>query len=112
LRFSAATWGNGDLALVEEAWQKTKQVRTWLIQPGAGKAAPPALLFDRSSEDRYKDPGFPLTASNAWGREVLRTAGRSGVLFLGEGASPEGDRPFLDAWDLATRKSRRLFRSA
>ena len=34
----------------------------------------------------------------------------SGAVFLeGAGASPEGDRPFLDRFDLATKKSMRLF---
>ena len=33
-------------------------------------------------------------------------------MFLsGQGASPQGDRPFLDRLDLATLESERLFRS-
>jgi dipeptidyl aminopeptidase/acylaminoacyl peptidase len=43
---------------------------------------------------------------------VLRTANDGRTIFLlGEGASSEGDRPFLDAFDLASRKPTRLFRS-
>ena len=33
------------------------------------------------------------------------------IFLAGEGASPDGDRPFLDRFDLKTRKSERLFRS-
>jgi dipeptidyl aminopeptidase/acylaminoacyl peptidase len=111
-RFSQITWGSDGVALVDESWQKTRRARTWAVQPGAGDKSRSALLFDRSSEDRYSDPGDPLLAVNAWGRRVLRTAGAGGLFFRGDGASPEGDRPFLDAWDLGTKESRRLFRSA
>ncbi|HEV2856455.1 MAG TPA: prolyl oligopeptidase family serine peptidase [Thermoanaerobaculia bacterium] len=116
LRFSGIVWGNDSLALAEEGWWKTRRARTWLLRPGAAdksEQARPELLFDRSSEDRYADPGIPQTAPNAWGRPVLRTADSGRTIFLvGEGASPEGDRPFLDAFDLAAKKPRRLFRSA
>jgi dipeptidyl aminopeptidase/acylaminoacyl peptidase len=111
LRFSAIVWGSDNLALIEESWFKTRKTRTWIVQPG-GKSAP-AVLFDRSSEDRYGDPGTPLTTLDARGRTVLRTADGGRTLFLlGAGASAEGDRPFLDALDIASHKSRRLFRSA
>jgi len=110
-RFAGVEWGNDGVALLSELWFKTRKTRTWIVQPG-GKGAP-ALLFDRSSEDRYSDPGFPLTTHDARGRTVLRTADQGRTLFLaGEGASAEGDRPFLDALDLSTRKTRRLFHSA
>lgn len=107
-RSAGVLWGEDGLAMLSEFWWKSRKTRTWVVRPG-GK---PELLFDRSFEDRYSDPGFPLTTENAWGRPVLRRADGGKTLFLvGEGASPEGDRPFLDAFDLATRKSRRLFRS-
>ncbi|MEO6192224.1 MAG: prolyl oligopeptidase family serine peptidase [Thermoanaerobaculia bacterium] len=110
-RFYGVTWGNDSLALLSEGWFKTRKTRTWIVQP-AGKTAP-ALLFDRSSEDRYSDPGSSLTTLDARGREVLRTAdGGRTIFMIGEGASGEGDRPFLDALDLSTKKTRRLFRSA
>ena len=108
-RSAGVSWGEGGLALVDEFWWKTRKTRTWLVRPGGGK---PELLFDRSFEDRYSDPGFPVFAANAWGRPVLRTAdGGKTVFLIGEGASSEGDRPFLDALDLTTRKTRRLFHS-
>ena len=114
-RLADLTWCDGKRALVTEIWRKTHRVRTWLVRPdgaGAGKAR---LLFDRSLEDRYGDPGEPLMAKNAYGRAVLRTAaGGKRIFFIGAGASPEGDRPFFDAYDLdepAALPSHRLFRS-
>jgi dipeptidyl aminopeptidase/acylaminoacyl peptidase len=111
-RFEKITWGNDSLALVEEGWWKTRRARTWRLRPGASEKDQSELLFDRSSEDRYADPGLPWVVLNSWGRPVLRTADGGLTIFLaGEGASSEGDRPFVDAFDLGTRKSRRLFRS-
>ncbi|HEV7787365.1 MAG TPA: S9 family peptidase, partial [Thermoanaerobaculia bacterium] len=105
-RFAGVSWGNDHLALISESWWKTRRLRTWLVQPGAGEKSPPELLFDRSFEDRYADPGEPLTIANAWGREVVQTADGGRTIFLGGlGASAEGDRPFLDALDLSTKKA-------
>jgi dipeptidyl aminopeptidase/acylaminoacyl peptidase len=110
-RFAGVNWGNDGLALIDEFWFKTRKTRTWIVQPGHPQAAP-ALLFDRSSEDRYNDPGEPLSTFDSRGRAVLRTAdGGKTLFFVGAGASAEGNRPFLDALDLASRKPRRLFRS-
>ncbi len=112
LRVSGLTWGDDRHALVTEAWRKTRQVRTWLAAPGAPGTAP-TLLFERSSEDRYGDPGSPVLTRNAYGRPTLLLGADGSTIYLeGEGASPEGDRPFLDAFDLTTRKARRLWRSA
>ncbi len=111
-RFEGVNWGDDGLALVSERWWKTRRTRTWIVRPGAGEKSKPELLFDRSFEDRYSDPGEPLTVANAWGRVVIQTAEGGRTIFLaGLGASTEGDRPFLDALDLATKKPRRLFRS-
>ena len=111
LRFSDVEWGSDDVALVSESWWKTRRTRTWRIHPGNPSAAP-QLLVDRSFEDRYADPGRPETRRNQWGAEVLYLAHNGRTLFLfGEGASPEGDRPFVDELDLASGKTTRLWRS-
>lgn len=111
LRYAGVMWGDDQLAMVSEWWWKTRQARVWRVWPGE-PAKPPKLLIERSFEDRYADPGRPLTRGDARGRQVLLTAPGSDRLFLaGEGASPEGDRPFLDRYDPATGKTERLFRS-
>ena len=33
LRYVGIRWGDGDLALVEERWWKTRQLRTWRVRP-------------------------------------------------------------------------------
>ena len=105
-------WGDDDHAIVSEVWPKTRDVRTWLAAPGKPGAAP-TLLFARSSEDRYKNPGTPVLARNAFDRlGLLLSPDRTKLYLEGEGASPEGDQPFLDEFTLATKTARRLWRSA
>jgi dipeptidyl aminopeptidase/acylaminoacyl peptidase len=111
LRYGGIGWGTDEVALVYESWWKTRQLRTWRVQPRS-PAAEPELLFERSYEDRYGDPGSPDTKRNANGRSVMITADRGRTLFLmGSGASPEGDRPFVDRFDIRTKETTRLFRS-
>ncbi|MBI5688552.1 MAG: prolyl oligopeptidase family serine peptidase [Verrucomicrobia bacterium] len=111
-RIAGIQWGANDLALVTESWSNTRLVRTWRVEPGKPGSAR-TLLFERQSEDRYGDPGRAATRRNALGRLVLARSADGGKIYLhGAGASPEGDRPFLDEFDLASRRSRRLWRSA
>ncbi|HXO26631.1 MAG TPA: alpha/beta fold hydrolase [Thermoanaerobaculia bacterium] len=114
-RLSGISWGNDRLALISENWWKTRRTRTWLVAPRAGEAVAPRLLFDRSIEDRYGDPGEPVIRRDSRGRSVLALGHDGTTLYLaGEGASADGERPFLDA--LATSSGskpsvRRLFRA-
>jgi dipeptidyl aminopeptidase/acylaminoacyl peptidase len=65
-------------------------------------------LTERNMQDRYKDPGQFLTETLPNGSRVLAESG--GYFFLeGNGASPQGDRPFLDRFDPVTGKKERLF---
>ena len=108
-RFAGLTWGDGATALVAERWWKTRRTRTWRFSPDA-ESNGRELLFDRSWEDRYGDPGTPLLTSNSAGRRVLLTGAGGRHLFLaGGGASPEGEFPFLDRLDLQTNSTKRLW---
>ncbi|MGZ8709796.1 MAG: prolyl oligopeptidase family serine peptidase [Thermoanaerobaculia bacterium] len=109
LRFSSLEWGGDDLVLLHEEWWKTRRTRTWRLRPGVPDAKP-ELIFDRSFEDRYADPGRTVHRDTAQGTSVLRRTGDS-IFFFGEGASPDGDRPFVDRFDLRTKKATRLWRS-
>jgi len=109
VRFSGVQWGNDKLAIVTGWWWKNRNYKAWRIQPGKPKAEP-VLMYDRSWEDRYNDPGTPLMKPNKYGRWVLNTTNGGNTIFLsGSGASSEGDRPFLDEYDLKTKKTKRLF---
>ncbi|HEL4838619.1 S9 family peptidase [Stenotrophomonas maltophilia] len=110
-RLAGISWGRGDLALLTESWWKTRRTKTWLIAPD-NAGAEPRLLWDRDAQDRYSDPGRPLLSSDDRGRSLLQTSADGNSLYLaGAGASPEGDRPFVDRFDIATGKATRLFHS-
>jgi dipeptidyl aminopeptidase/acylaminoacyl peptidase len=110
-RGSGVTWANERLAFVTENWRRTRRTRTWAIDPST-PSAPARLVFERSSEDRYGDPGRFETRPNQYGRPVLLTTADGKHAFLaGPGASAEGDRPFVDRYELASGKTERLFRS-
>ncbi len=102
-------WGSGDLALVTEYWRRNRQMQTWVVRPDSDMSA--ELLWSRSSEDRYSDRGRPLTERTERGW-VLTTSDDGTALFLvGQGASAEGNRPFVDRLDLSSGESTRLWRS-
>jgi dipeptidyl aminopeptidase/acylaminoacyl peptidase len=110
-RYGGIVWARTDLAIMEEYWNKTRRQRTWAINPSRpGTAA--RLIYDRSSEDAYGDPGNFVSAVGPLGQPVLFTTRDGSKAFLiGQGASADGDRPFLDRVDIATGKSERLWRS-
>ncbi len=111
LRYSGITWGTGDLALVRERWWKTRHEILRKFAP-ARPAEMPVVLFDRSWEDRYNDPGSFEQRRNEYGRNVLLTDPKGETLYLtGTGASPEGNRPFVDSYTLKTGKTERWWRS-
>ena len=76
----------------------------------ANKPETPAkLVWSRNQQDRYNDPGTPVLRS-VNGQRVMLQNGDS-IYLNGTGASAEGDRPFLDRFNLQTLKSERIFRS-
>jgi dipeptidyl aminopeptidase/acylaminoacyl peptidase len=93
MRFGRVEWGTAHLALVSERERKTRKRVMVALDPEAktGKT-----IFEGSSEDRYNDPGMPVLVPNAGGQRVLRlTESGDGIYFIGQGASPEGDQPFV-----------------
>ncbi len=111
LRYSSIRWGDDKLALVSSFWWKTRQTKTWQVSPGSPDKEP-NLIIDRSYEDRYSDPGRPLMTESKYGTSILLTADKGKTLFLsGDGASPEGDIPFLNEFNIKTKKTTKLFES-
>jgi dipeptidyl aminopeptidase/acylaminoacyl peptidase len=110
-RIGNVQWVRDDLALVTDRWWRTRRTRTWMINPSS--PGTPQILFDRSYEDRYNDPGsFETTPTKYGTRVVLTTPDGKGAYLTGQGASPQGDMPFLDRIDFASKKTTRLWRSA
>jgi dipeptidyl aminopeptidase/acylaminoacyl peptidase len=111
LRFRSMKWGNGQVAIVEEErWKDRKRIMLAVSPATPGREV---KLFEGSFEDRYQDPGHPFEVMNEAGKPILRTTpDGSGVYVHAEGASPEGDQPFVSAMSLATGETKRLWQSA
>lgn len=106
-RYQGITWGEKNLALLTDFNRETRRRRTLRIDPEQPDKKP-TIIWDRSIQDRYNDPGTPLMKRAESGHQVLRQQGD--VIFLtGVGASPAGNRPFLDRFNLTTGKADRVF---
>ncbi len=101
---------------VGESDRATRRVRTWILEPGASRgnsgtvarktATPiPAHLSFAAMSGRPS----AVDAAEAPSGAILQTG--DDIYLAGDGASPEGDRPFLDRLNLKTLASERLFRS-
>ncbi len=111
LRYGGIQWGKGDYAIISEYWRKDRLARSWVFNPGSNDGTS-KLIFERSSEDRYNDPGRFVTTTNDAGFQVLLFDAKGSKLFLiGQGASPEGNKPFLDVFAVEDNKTRRLWQS-
>lgn len=99
----------GGLALLSDYDRDRRWTRTFRVYLDDPSAAP-KMIFSFNRQDRYRDPGRPMTKVLPNGRLVLMQAGDS-VYLDGQGATPSGDRPFLDRLDLNTLRTERLFRA-
>lgn len=110
LRFRGVIWGDEELAIAYEYWWATRKIVTSRFKPSA--PAEKTVLFERSSQDNYSDPGSFATHLNEYGRNVLLRSGQGNTLYLtGQGASPEGNQPFIRSFDLRTQETTELWRS-
>ena len=105
-RYGGIAWTEDGTALLRETDRRTRRTRTWVL---AGDRQP-RTLWDRSTDDRYANAGSPVTRPRPGGRVIRQTG--DAIYLTGAGASPDGDRPFLDRLDLRTFGTERLFRSA
>jgi len=110
-RFSGIDWGWDKLAIVYGRWWSTRRSVTLAINPSQSSIAP-KVLWDRSYEDAYSDPGRFVTERNSWGREtLLADKSRKNLYLSGAGASALGDMPFLDEYSIDKGKTKRLWQS-
>jgi len=102
----------GNRMLVRDYDRERKWSRTFLASSSPLLGDEPRLLWERSTQDRYGDPGSPWGKTLPTGHRVLRIAGDAAadsIWLSGPGASPKGDRPFLDRYDVKEGKTERVF---
>ncbi|MFN0007728.1 MAG: prolyl oligopeptidase family serine peptidase [Planctomycetota bacterium] len=98
---------DADEVLAGEYDRDRRWMRTLLFD--LGDIAGARVVEDRSVNDRYGDPGSPVTRVTENGTRIVRQDG-DWIYRSGGGATPEGARPFLDRVHLRTGKSDRLWR--
>ncbi|MBG86013.1 MAG: hypothetical protein CMO80_03820 [Verrucomicrobiales bacterium] len=109
-RYISITWAEEpQIALIKEYDVRTREYRTFLFNPNSDEE-PHELIWDGNPIDRYNDPGKPMMRVLPNGQSVMRVHYNS-IYLIGKGASPNGDQPFLDTYNLTTRETRRLFQS-
>jgi dipeptidyl aminopeptidase/acylaminoacyl peptidase len=97
-----------DQVLMVEHDRDRRWLTTWLTDlraPGERQ-----VVFDRSADDAYGDPGSPVLTVHPDGAQTVLSDG-SAIYLRGEGATPAGKRPFFDLFDLVTHTSTRLHES-
>jgi dipeptidyl aminopeptidase/acylaminoacyl peptidase len=112
LRFGGLDWTErGTVAFVREFDRPTRKTRTYVYDLSKSGEAP-RLAFDLLSEDRYNNPGAFVRTTNKSGQSVVQQSSDGQYVYLtGQGATPQGDRPFLRRLSLSTLKAEEIFRS-
>ena len=108
-RYSGITWGNEQYALVSDYWWNTRNTKTYLINP-SDFSQKPEVIVDRNYQDNYSNPGNPETKRNEYGRYVLDIQ-NDNIFLLGDGFTEKGQFPFIDEFNLKTKKTKRLYQS-
>lgn len=108
-RYNRIIWGDQKTAVLYDHWYDTRNLKTYLLDPSKASNNI-TVVFDRNSQDLYSDPGNFETVKNNFDRYVL--AKENNHLFLiGEGHTPQGQKPFIEELNLKTLKTKRLYTS-
>jgi dipeptidyl aminopeptidase/acylaminoacyl peptidase len=108
-RFNRMEFGElGTLSLVTDYDRKKRWVKTFSIDP-EHPGTEPKLIWSRNMQDRYKDPGTPEMKRLPNGKLAMLQDGDS-IFLRSVGATPKGDRPFLNRFDVKSGETKQLFR--
>jgi len=108
-RYAGITWGNDTYAIAMDRWFSNRNTKTYVFNPSNNQEEP-TILFDRSYQDTYSDPGSFVSTLNKYGVSVL-DLDRSTAYLIGDGFSDKGQFPFIDAINLENGKLNRLYES-
>jgi dipeptidyl aminopeptidase/acylaminoacyl peptidase len=107
-RFAGIEWSEaGDFAILRDSSRAAHRSRVFFLDL-KNTTAEPKLIWTLDADERYHAPGTPMLVELANGHEAIRQQGDF-VFLEGPGASPEGDRPFVDRYNIRTGESTRIF---
>lgn len=108
-RYSDIIWGNDKVAIASDYWWNDRNTKSYIFNP-SNPSETPKVIFDRNYQDNYNDPGNFVTTRNDFYESVLEIENDNAFL-MGEGFSEKGQFPFIDEFNLKTRKTKRIYQS-
>jgi len=109
-RFYDIEWGTDDFAIAYDYWWNTRQLRTTFFNP-SDASQDVALYSERNYQDRYADPGSFVQKRNQYHESVLEIHDNN-LYLIGDGFSPEGKFPFVDSYNMNTKKTERIYQAS
>ncbi len=109
-RYTGAQWGERDGLLFITDFDRDKRFRRTFLLNADNPEQAPRVVWALNVNDRYNNPGTAVERILSNGQRAVLQHGDY-IYLSGLGSSPEGDRPFLDRFNLKTLKAERLFRS-
>lgn len=106
-RYAGILWGDANTAIAYDSWWNTRNTKAYRFNP-SDNTQKPAIIIDRNYQDRYGDPGQPVTHRNEWDRHVM-VLDKSSIYMIGDGYSAEGKKPFVDKFNLNDKSTKRIF---
>lgn len=107
-RINSILWGDANNAFVLLSDRSVRHKKCIHIDPQ--KNVVKQVVYDLSSEDLYADPGTIIMTLNSLGRSVVYTPDNyKNIYFSGRGYSPKGAYPFIDEYNIAKNRTRRIW---
>ena len=115
MRYSGISFTESGVVLIDSFRWSDRMERKWKLLPSPTSPttnieSEKLLLWERSWEDRYSHPGYVLEKRGKNGKSFVREPTPGTIFLRGVGASPVGNRPFLDRMNLETGAKERLWR--
>lgn len=109
-RFQGRIFGEKDGVMFAYDYNRDTQKRRMIMLDYRSTSVAPRVISDLNINDRYNDIGQPVTKRLPNGYSVVQQNGDE-IFLSGNGASSEGDRPFLRKMNLKDLKTEEIFRS-
>lgn len=107
MRMYTITDLNKDMIFITEGSQARQKRKLSNVNPSTGVTD---VLYDRSTNDAYNDPGNPVTEKNQYGVYTIKLIDGNTMYMRGNGASANGDLPFLNSFNIKTKEVKELWR--
>ena len=108
-RIRSIQWGSNSIAIAHDYWWNTRNTKTYVFNP-SDASQEPKIISDRSSQDKYSDPGKFVTERNFMGSSVL-TLLKGNAYLIGDGYTANGQFPFIDQINFKNEKKKRIYQS-